>query len=138
MNEKILSILRIGLLVISFVFGVLFYMNIIPMENPEAITYLSYIFFGLAVLLAILFPIFFMFKNPKNAKNVFIGIGILGVLFVISYLLAKGDNTSLTMTKLGTTATVSKLVGTGLILTYILAALAIVALAVSSITKLFK
>lgn len=48
----------------------------------------AYILFGLAALLALVFPIYYFIRNPKNAINTLFGIAIMCVVFGIGYLMA--------------------------------------------------
>lgn len=52
---------------------------------------LAYIAFGIAALSALAFPFIQMFSDLKKARNAFIGVGALVVIFIICYAMA-GDS----------------------------------------------
>jgi len=133
---KLTSLTLYFLLGISAIYGVLFYANAV---SEEPLLYLAYIFTTLAAIFAIGFPIYQLFMNPKAAINALIGLGVLGVIVLIAYLLASDqvldlvgydgpDNIPSTL----------KAVGTGLITTYILFFLSLLAIVITEIYNAFK
>ena len=94
--------------------------------------YVTYIMIGVAVLLAILFPLLFLIQNPKKAKNSFYGVLALAVVFVVSYFLAS----NVPYENLSPTAT--RLVGGGLIMLYIVLAATVLIAIYSEIARIFK
>lgn len=99
--------------------------------------YLLYALLIIALAAAIIFPIFHIAKEPKALVRTGIGLGIVAVLFGISYAMA--DSTvSLKAAALGTTESSSKLIGAGLNMFFIALGLAAVALIYSEISKAFK
>ena len=105
----------------------------------EAILKWTYILFGITLAVTVIFPLIFTFTNLKSAKRLGIVLLISAVLIFISYQLADDkvvqligysgpDNVPSTL----------KIVGTGLIFTYILGITAIVSIFYSSISNLFK
>jgi len=99
--------------------------------------YLFYALLIIAVALTIIFPIIHMLREPSMLLRSAIGIGIVVVLFVISYALADSE-VNLKAAALGVTPTSSKLIGAGLILFYISLVLSVLALIYSEISKAFK
>lgn len=95
---------------------------------------ICYILFAVATLAAVVFPIIQLIQNPKNAKGALVGIGALVVVVGISYALSADNNPS----NMEITATTAKRVGTGLYAFYLLAAVAIVSVVYSEVSKLFK
>ena len=133
---KITAWLLYALLGISALIGVLFYANVVS-EEPLIDT--AYVFVGLAALLALVFPIYQLATNPKGALNTLIGLVILGVIVLIAYAMASDqvmnivgyngpDNNPGTL----------KAVGTGLITTYILFLLSLLAIVVTEIYNSIK
>lgn len=132
--QKILNIVLYVLIGISALLGVLFYSDSIA---SEILIYWCYALFVIGAITAIIFPIINMAKNPKGAKSALIGVGLLILVFVVSYALA-GDEMTDKYTKFISGPEASKRVSTGLIAFYILAVGAIVATVVSGFSKIFK
>ncbi len=100
--------------------------------------YVSYIALGIAVLFAILFPVFQMISNPKGAITTLLVIGAAIVLWFVAFGLAENTFTARELETMEITAYTSKLVGAGLIYTYFVFGLAILAIIYASITSIFK
>ncbi|MGE0077693.1 MAG: hypothetical protein AB7S48_07535 [Bacteroidales bacterium] len=96
---KVLKVLSWLLMGISIVLTVIFYSSdlsdkaLLPAKVEPFIIW-AYILFGLAVVLALIFPIYYFIRNPKNALNTLLGIGLMAVVFGIGYAL--GDATPIT------------------------------------------
>jgi len=133
--SKILRIFLGVLLAISALLAILFFVNVV---SDDLLIYWGYFLVILTAVITILFPIWFMIKNPRNSIKIFIALGLMVVLAIIAYTLATVGMTDLQLEKLGVTAATSKYVGAGLIFTYILAALAVLSIIYASISKLFK
>ncbi|MFH1320632.1 MAG: hypothetical protein ABII90_08270 [Bacteroidota bacterium] len=132
--SKVLSFALYILIGLSVVLAILFYLGFIA-EDP--LIYWTYLLFIVATVTAIVFPVYFIIINPKGAKMVLIGLGILILFFVIAYLLAS-DQVFIKYESYGIDAAASKRVGTGLIATYLLGIGAVVAIIYSGISSMFK
>jgi hypothetical protein len=99
--------------------------------------YFGYFLFGVAILAAIAFPLMNTIKNPGSVVKSGIGIGVLLVVFFISYALADSD-VSVIAKSLGWGESSVKLIGAGLIMFYITLFGAIIGLIYSEISKAFK
>jgi hypothetical protein len=88
--------------------------------------------------IAVLIPLVMVALNPKNAIKLSIVVVVLVVLAGLSYVLASGSIDGVVFEKFEVTSSTSKLVGGGLILTYILAGLAVASIIFSSISKMIK
>ena len=98
----------------------------------------AFILFLITGLVTIIFSLLNVISNPKVVKNFLIVLFMAVVLFVVSYLLASAKPLpNLNVEKLPTT-TVLKWVGTGLIATYILAAVSFLGIIVSEIYNAFR
>jgi hypothetical protein len=95
--------------------------------------YISYILIGIAVIAAITFPIIFIIHSPKKAKATLFGILGLSIIFVISFSLSSNE-----MVRDSHNPLISKLVGGGLIMFYILFVAAILVAIYSEIARIFK
>lgn len=134
-------------MILFMVFGVIFAI-IVAFKGEESLlrndAALNPFFDGTYVLLlgsvafALLFPIFGFFTDVKKGMYVLIAILVLLALFGLSYIFSSNEIVGEVYEKNEITPGLSKLIGAGLLTTYILAALAIIAVAVSSVTSLFK
>jgi hypothetical protein len=133
--SKILRIFLGVLLAISALLAVLFFVNMI---SDDVLIYWGYFLVILTAVITILFPLVFLFLNPKNSIKIFIAIGLMVVIAIIAYSLSQVNFTDMQLEKLDTTAETAKYVGAGLIFTYIMAALAVLSIIYASISKIFK
>jgi len=108
--------------------------------NPFAWT--TYIAFGIAFVMAVIFPVFQVIRNPKNAMRALLVVALLVVIGLISYFIASdsldGDVLQNAFRKGDLTAAGSKRVGTALIGTYILGAIAVITVLYSAVASIFK
>ena len=95
---------------------------------------LTYILLAVAAITAIGFPIKYIITHPKKVG---IALGGLLAVYLIATLLASDEVTE-HYTKFGVTETISKQVGTGLFLFYILGAGALISILYSEVTKMLK
>ncbi|MBA3901122.1 MAG: hypothetical protein H0X62_13105 [Bacteroidetes bacterium] len=145
MNSKAISILSYVIMGISVVLAVLFYIGAANTEvgeeaqNPfiQPIMVWCYGLAIAAVATTIIFPLVNIFKNPKGAKTVLVGIGILVLVAGISFAMA-GNEVLESYRSYNTTPAQSQMVSTGLILFYLLAAGAVIAAVYSEVSKIFK
>ncbi len=139
MTDTINKILQIGLLVLFAVSAVLFVLFYINGESmTDTVLNWAYLLFALTVVLLIAFPVAYFIKNPKSGLRVlFVLIGF-AVLYGISYSLASDANEAAIYTKNNVSPAISKFIGGGLIMTYILVGITILSVIVSSIRKSFN
>ncbi len=139
MTDSINKILQISLYVIlavSLVLFALFYINGESMTNT--VLYWAYILLAITVLLLIGFPIFFFIKNPHKGLTVlFVLVGFI-ILFGISYLFASDATNAVIYEKQSITPGVSRFIGAGLIMVYILTGIAVLSLIYTGIVNIFK
>lgn len=148
--DKILSIVLWVLLAVSAVLIVSMMTNISENEaDPTMGTWIntnlswSYILLGLGAAIAVVFALVNTFTDKAAAKKGAIALVFTAAVLVVSYALASdaipqfygvekfvADGTL--------TASVSKMVGTGLYATYVLFILVMLAVAASSLNKVFK
>ena len=81
--------------------------------------WVSYILFFAAVAGMIVYSLINMLRDTKKAKGTLIGVGVLGGLFLICFLIS-GNEILPKYEQLGITASQSKMIGAGLIMLYIL------------------
>ena len=103
----------------------------------------SYILLGASLVIAVVFALFHTVTDKEAAKKGLIAIVFAGVILAIAYALASDAIPQFhgvqKFVEDGTlTASVSKWIGTTLYATYILLFLAILAIAGSAVTRIFK
>ena len=134
--NKIISIISYVLLGISAILGVLFYGDVIT-EEPFIIW--AYILMGLATAITLIFSVVNIFKSKENAKKSLISILFVGVLLLVSFLLASSSIPHfIGYEDFNITPGVSKFVGTGLYMTYICGTLAFLSIIYSEISSALR
>ena len=98
--------------------------------------YILYALLFVAVATAIIFPLINSFSNPSGLLKTGIGLGVILVLFGISYAIS-GSELTRTAIGAGLTESTVKLIGAGLIMFYIVLVGAVLALIYSEISKAF-
>jgi hypothetical protein len=96
--------------------------------------YLTYALVAIAVLAAVIFPIFFFLQNFRKAKGTLLGLAVLLVILVISYLIS--SNEAYEAMNVGPTE--SQLVGGGITATVILIGLGLLSAIFTEIYKFFR
>jgi len=94
--------------------------------------YTFYALLFIAVASAIIFPIVQAVASPKSLIRSAVSIGVVAVLFGIAYVVS-GSEITLKAMAAGVDASSSKMIGAGLIMFYIVLALAIIAIIYSEI-----
>ncbi len=132
---KIIQWLLYGLMILSAIFGVLFYLN--P-SNPNLLIYWGYLLVIIAAALVIGLSLYQIIKNPKGSVKILaIVIGMV-VLAIISYAVSKNTLSPTDLEKYKITATTVRVVGAGLLMTYIIAIIAIGVFIYTSMSKFMK
>lgn len=130
---KVLSWLLMG---VSVILTVLFYAGNI---TEEPFIFWAYILFGLAVLMALVFPIYFFVRNPKSALKTLGAVALLGVIFLIGYLLSDATPIfSPTQNPDLSNPSVLVLTDTGLIATYVMFGVALLLLLYTGARSIFQ
>ena len=138
MKDKIANITRwILYLLLAFVTltGLLFYINII---DSEAFINIAKLLLILSVAVMVISPIYGFITNPQNIVSMLISVGVAVVVVVVAYSLAGNTFSEYQLEELGTTAETSKLVGMGLIATYIAFGITVFSVLYASVVKMFK
>ncbi|MEQ9593549.1 MAG: hypothetical protein RLN86_13165 [Cyclobacteriaceae bacterium] len=99
--------------------------------------YFGYTLFLLGLAAAVILPLINALKSPKDLVSAMIGVGVLLVLFLISYGLA-GSEVTARYTAQGIGESSSKLIGAGLTMFYIVFFAALLGIVVSEINKALK
>ena len=132
---KLVQWLLYGIMGISALFIVLFYLN--P-SNPDLILYWMYTIaiLSLAIILAIV--IAGIVKNPKGSGKVVVIVAIMLFLGLISYVMSKNTLAPDQLEKYNLTPNNVRLVGASLLMTYFIMAGAIGVFIYTSVIKYFK
>lgn len=147
--RKILGILTIVLFLVSAVIVVMFYMNVVPLSNPEeqmehgvtdTFIWWAYILFGICAVLAFLvFPLWGFVQqiidNPKSVVKTVVIIAAVALVCIIAYALADGSFSSITNTLVETNETELKWSGAGLNALYISLGIAVLAVIYAEVAK---
>lgn len=136
--NKIVKVFSWGLMGISVLITVLFFTNTI---NEELFIIWAYVLVVIAAVLAVLFPMIYFAANPKNAVKVLLSLGFLGVVFVVAYLMA--DSTPILTAAANAQESLSDpsvlvFADTGIISTYILLSVAVLALLFTGVRGIFS
>ena len=107
------------------------------MDYISIVLNITYILLGVAVLAAIVLPIFNAISNPKTLLGSAVGVASLVVIFLISYMVA-GDEITKACVQFGVDASQSKFIGGILNMTYGLIGVALLAMFGTMVNKVFK
>ncbi|RNL93031.1 hypothetical protein ED312_03210 [Sinomicrobium pectinilyticum] len=139
-----MKIYKIFLIIAGIIGAVLWFMlpsSDMPVEeaatdsNVNLMFIVSYVLFGIAVLITVIFSIKSLFSHHK-LKEMLISLVAFVAILVVSYALASGSEVTSSDGSMLATAETSRLVGGGLIAFYILAVIAILAMILSSVKKI--
>ncbi|MFA5849619.1 MAG: hypothetical protein WC833_07030 [Bacteroidales bacterium] len=133
--SKLLKYLLYILFAISIVFIIGFFVNQDAML--DSLLYYTYVLVGISFLAIIILPMINLIKNPKGLKKMLMTLVVAVVFVGVAYLLSSGEPL---MVKINVEASenVLKLTDTGLILTYILAAGAFLAIISGGIVRIAR
>lgn len=136
-NKTLDTVLTIG----SFIIGIIgLIMGVMIMLGNESVIgpsiTLSMVIMGVAAAVAILFGLFQFLSNIKRNIPMLVGVVVFAILAIVCYNLASG--TLLPSYDESITASASKLSGAGLMVMYVLVAVATGAAIVGEITRIFK
>ncbi|MBR2103745.1 MAG: hypothetical protein IKP73_03070 [Bacteroidales bacterium] len=150
--RKILGILTIVLFVVSAVIVVMFYMNVVPLSNPQEqmdhsitdtfIGWAYILFFICAILAFLVFPLWSFVQqiidNPKSVVKTLVVVAAVALVCIVAYALADGSFSSITDTLVETNETELKWSGAGLNALYISLGIAILAVIYAEVAKKFN
>ena len=99
--------------------------------------YLGYFIFAVALIAMVFLPLINTLKNPSSLAKSGIGVGVLVVVFIISFVLADSELSAIGKAA-GETETSVKWIGAGLIMFYLALFAAVIGLVYSEISKALK
>lgn len=123
---------------VSVAIALLFFANIV---NEELFIMWAYVLVAIATVLAVAFPIIFFALNPKNAVKALLGIGAVGVVFLIAYLMADATPIVTATSALDenfSNPSTLRIADTGILATYILLGVAVVSLLLTGLRSIFN
>lgn len=103
----------------------------------DAGLYLSYVMFFVALLAALVFPLWEVVTSLDAAKKALVSLGSAAIIFGISYALS-GNEVLPSYVKFGITPFSSQLIGGSLIMLYITSILTFVLLLVGEVLNFFR
>ncbi|MDR0970613.1 MAG: hypothetical protein LBM67_08780 [Lentimicrobiaceae bacterium] len=140
--SKIINWVLYILMGISVVFGALYYVNGVETTvlgvNTSSFMRWAYIMLAIAIVVALVSPIYGLIVDPKGLWKMVGAIAIFVVVGLISYFASGNSFTERQLQDLNITATTSHYVGAGMLFTYVALAGAIFAVLFSSIYKYFN
>ena len=99
----------------------------------------TYLLLGIGLLALLFFSVKFTISNIGKSKTTIIGIIGFALLFILSYLFSSSTDVNLTLfEKTGTDSGLSKMIGSGLILTYFMFVIVIGSTIYATISKMLK
>ncbi|MDH5474671.1 MAG: hypothetical protein OEX22_03165 [Cyclobacteriaceae bacterium] len=98
---------------------------------------ISYILFGIAVVGVVVLPLIKAFDDPRKIVKGLIALGLLAVVFLISWAMSGSEVTEM-YTEKGVGDSLSKIIGGVLIMMYLLSGIAIIGIIYSELHKAVK
>ncbi|MBI1316211.1 hypothetical protein GC167_05045 [bacterium] len=145
--QRIVNLVKIALMVLAGVFFILVLSKgdtaieeSAGIQNSLVAPFmgLAYVVLIVAVLAVVLVSVMQIVGNPKAARNSLIGLGVLGVLLLISYLTASGADYVQYPADKNVTEQMSKLSGMGLNAMFLSLGAAVASIVYSEVTRFFK
>jgi NADH:ubiquinone oxidoreductase subunit 6 (subunit J) len=134
-NFKLVQWLLYGLMAISALFTLLFYLN--P-GSPDLLLYWGYILVLFSIVITLIVAFRGITKNPKGSKKSLVIVAIMVLLGIISYALSQNTLTPDQLEKYSLTPNGVRMVGAGLLMTYFIMVGAIGVFIYTSVIKLLK
>jgi hypothetical protein len=138
MSDKLSKVVQwflYAMLGVSALFGVLFYLDII---SENLLLNWGYLLLGITILATLIAAFSNILLKPKGSLKILLILAIMVVVAVVSYFLSTNEFTTAQLEKLQISETTSRLVGAGLFFTYFLAAVALLAIVYSAVSRMFK
>jgi hypothetical protein len=133
-NLKLVQWMLYGFMGISALLTLLFYIS----PNPDVLLYWGYFLVILSIVIVLAISLLNILKNPTGSKKVLIIIGIMIFLAIVSYAISRNTLTPDQLERAKITAKGVKIVGAGLIMTYLIMIIAIGVFVYTSFVRFFK
>lgn len=138
---KYLSIIKYVLLIVSAILVIAGAVTFVDGEENTTLNLMlvwSFVMIVLTIALTVIMPLITVFQNPKSAVRSLIGLGLIVVVFLVSYALATDDPITLASGKVIDDSFQLKFSGTALWATYIAFAGVILSILYGELYKVFK
>lgn len=138
---KYLSIIKYVLLIVSAILVIAGAVTFVDGEENTTLNLMlvwSFVMIFLTIALTVIMPLITVFQNPKSAVRSLIGLGLIVVVFLISYALATDDPITLASGKVIDDSFELKFSDTALWATYIAFAGVILSILYGELYKVFK
>ena len=138
MSDKLSKIVQwflYAMLGVSALFGVLFYLDII---SENLLLNWGYVLLGVTILATLIAAFSNILLKPKGSLKILLILAIMVVVAIVSYFLSTNEFTAAQLEKMQINETTSRIVGAGLFFTYFLAAVALLAIVYSAVSRMFK
>lgn len=139
MSDTLNRILQIGLWLLlgaSLVLFIIFYIN--GEDKTDLVLWWGQVLLIITVALLIIFPIIQFIRDPKAALRFLLVLVVFAALFFVSWLIAQGNTPGDIYEQENITAGLSRLIGSGIIMVYILAGIAVLSIFITAIVNAFK
>ena len=133
--SKVVQWFLYAMLGVSALFGALFYADII---SENLLLNWGYFLLGLTILATLIAAFGNILLKPKGSLKILLILAVMVIVAVVSYFLSTNEFTAAQLEKLDITETTSRMVGAGLFFTYFLAAVALLAIVYSAVSRMFK
>ena len=133
-NLKYVQWMLYGFMGISAFLVLLFYIN----SNPDLMLYWGYFLAILSIVLTLALSLVQIFKSGKGSMKTLITVGIIIVLALFSYMVSKNTLSPDQLERYSISANGVKMVGAGLIMTYIIMMIAVGVFIYTSIYRFLK
>lgn len=138
---KYLSIIKYVLLIVSAILVIAGAVTFVDGEENTTLNLMlvwSFVMIVLTIALTVIMPLITVFQNPKSAVRSLIGLGLIVVVFLVSYALATDDPITLANGKVIDDSFQLKFSDTALWATYIAFAGVILSILYGELYKVFK
>lgn len=138
---KYLSIIKYVLLIVSAILVIAGAVTFVDGEENTTLNLMlvwSFVMIVLTIALTVIMPLITVFQNPKSAVRSLIGLGLIVVVFLVSYALATDDPITLANGKVIDDSFELKFSDTALWATYIAFVGVILSILYGELYKVFK
>ncbi len=134
-TAKLIQWLLLGMMGISALLGILFYVGV---ASTDIFLYWGYLLMVLSIAVTLFVMVIQFIKAPKGSRKLLYVLVLLVVLGIISYAISGNEFTAIYLEKYSITTKTSKIIGAALIFTYFVAAGTILTFIYTSVSRFFK
>ena len=134
--SKLIQYALYALLLVSALIGIVFYTDAVGKTN--LLLYWGYFLLILVIATTLIVSLLGLLQNPKASLKMLIILVGMVVVFIVAYFMSKNNFSPAFLEKQEVTASTVRLVGAGLLVTYLFGLGAIVAIIYSTISRMLK